>query len=191
MDANFRDVIKADLYRYFDNPSRENVSFWRALFFIPGFKFTFFLRKCAYWKTRHIWPVYIFYRLILNHCRFKYGFDIADNTTIGPGFYLGHFGGVVIHPLAVLGKNVNIAHGVTIGKVNRGRKIGVPVIGDKVWIGAHAIVVGNVKIGSGALIGPGAYVNFDVPENAVVIGNPGNIISYDGSDGYVKNILDI
>ena len=92
----------------------------------------------------------------------------------------------LFHPNAVLGEDVNLAQGVTIGQTNRGRKAGVPVIGDRVWIGANAIVVGAVSIGNDCLIGPGAYVNFDMPPGAVVIGNPGKIVSYAGSAGYVE-----
>jgi serine O-acetyltransferase len=126
----------------------------------------------------------------LSRYRFRYGFEIPDTTSIGPGLYLGHFGGVVVSPLAVIGKNVNIAQGVTIGQTNRGLKVGAPIIGDRVWIGAHALVVGGIHIGNEALIGPGAYVNFDVPDRAVVIGNPGKIVSYAGTEGYVENIVE-
>ncbi len=182
---NANNLIEADLYRYFGQFGRR--AFWRAYLSVPGFRYTYFLRKCAHWRQKHCWPIYAFYRLILNHHRFKYGFDIPDATSIGKGFYLGHFGGVVVNSSTVIGSNVNLAHGVTIGRINRGEKVGVPVIGDKVWIGAHAIVVGNIKIGNGALIGPGAYVNFDVPENAVVMGNPGQIVSDKGNEGYIHN----
>src|SRR3569833_2739201 len=99
----------------------------------------------------------VFYRILLNRYRYRYGFDISYRTNIGPGLYLGHFGGVVINRRAVIGRNVNIAQGVTIGQTNRGRKAGVPVIGDLVWFGADALVVGDIHIGNYALFGPGAY----------------------------------
>ena len=96
----------------------------------------------------------------------------------------------MIHPDAVIGNNVNIAQGVTIGQTSRGNKAGVPVIGERVWIGANAIVVGAVSIGDDCLIGPGAYVNFDLPPRAVVIGNPGKIVSYAGSAGYIERTVE-
>jgi serine O-acetyltransferase len=103
---------------------------------------------------------------------------------------LGHFGGVVISPYAVLGANVNIAQGVTIGATSRGAKMGAPTLEDKVWVGANAVIVGKITIGSEALIAPGAYVNFDVPAKAIVVGNPGKVVSDFGSVGYVNNTVD-
>jgi serine O-acetyltransferase len=104
--------------------------------------------------------------------------------------YLGHFGGVVISPYATLGSNINIAQGVTIGAESRGQRTGVPVLEDRVWVGAHAIIVGKVTIGREALIAPGAFVNFDVPAKAVVLGNPGKVVSNSGSAGYVNRTMD-
>src|ERR1700712_5807826 len=114
---------------------------------------------------------------MLNRYRFRYGFDISPQTSIGPGLYIGHFGGVVISPYAVLGANINIAQGVTIGATSRGARVGAPTLQDRVWVGANAILVGKITIGREALIAPGAYVNFDVPSKAVVMGNPGKIVS--------------
>ena len=129
-------------------------------------------------------------RVLYHHYRFRYGFDISPTARIGPGLYLGHFGGVVVSPRAVLGANVNIAHGVTIGAASRGPRTGAPTLEDRVWVGAHAILVGNITVGHDALIAPGAYVNFDVPPMAVVLGNPGKVVSSEGSIGYVNRTLD-
>ena len=83
--------------------------------------------------------------------------------------------GIVINPEAVIGENVNIATRVTIGKTNRGAKKGVPVIGNRVWIGTNAVIVGKITIGDDVLIASGAYVNVDVPSHSIVIGNPAQI----------------
>jgi serine O-acetyltransferase len=186
------ETLRADAFRY---TGREGI---RPLFGSylrdPGFRFTYYLRKVAYYAPkRKSWGVfaYIYNRLWLNHYRFRYGFDLSPQTQIGPGFYIGHFGGIVVSPYAVLGSNVNIAQGVTIGATNRGNKAGVPVVQDRVWIGAHAILVGKITIGQDALIAPGAYVNFDVPEKAVVLGNPGKIVADTGSAGYVNRIRSV
>ena len=96
---------------------------------------------------------------------------------------------MVISPYATLGSNVNIAQGVTIGAESRGPRKGAPTLEDRVWVGANAIVVGRITIGSDALIAPGAFVNFDVPSRSIVLGNPGKIVSQSGSEGYVNNVL--
>ncbi len=76
---------------------------------------------------------------------------------------------------AKLGANVTLFKGVTIGEILEGAKAGNPHIGDNVTLYANSTVCGNVIIGSGSDIAAGAFVNFDVPQNSVVIGNPGVI----------------
>jgi serine O-acetyltransferase len=95
----------------------------------------------------------------------------------------------VINHKAVIGEDCNIAQGVTIGIVNRGTNKGCPVVGNRVWIGANAVIVGSIKIGNDALIAPLSYVIEDVPEKAVIMGNPAKVVSLNGSEGYVNNIL--
>lgn len=128
------------------------------------------------------------YRLILRHYQIKYGFQIYPETEIGEGLYLGHWGALVINPNVKIGKNCNIAQGVTIGQANRGKNAGFPVIGDEVWIGANAVIVGNIRIGDNVLIAPNAYVNTDVPPNSIVIGNPAQITPNNrATEGYINN----
>ena len=93
------------------------------------------------------------------------------------GLYIGHLGRIIIHPDVTLGKNVNLATGITLGQANRGKLKGVPTIGNNVWIGTNAVVVGNINIGNDVLIAPNAYVNMDVPDHSIVIGNPATIHS--------------
>ena len=184
-------TLRADLYRYAGATDRR--AFVSAYLHEPGFRFVYYLRKVAFYSTKKksfgIFG-YVYNRLLYHHYRFKYGFDISPATSIGPGLYIGHFGGVVISPHAVLGANVNIAQGVTIGATSRGKRLGAPTLEDRVWVGAHAIIVGKVTIGREALIAPGAYVNFDVPAMAVVLGNPGKVVSSAGSQGYVNRTID-
>jgi serine O-acetyltransferase len=191
LDSALLQTLKADLYRYRGKADRR--SFLSAYLHDPGFRFTYYLRKVAYYSAKKqsfgIFG-YIYNRILLNHYRFRYGFDISPTTTIGPGFYLGHFGGIVISPYAVLGANINITKGAIIGAASRGPRIGAPTLEDRVWVGANAIIVGKVTIGREALIAPGAYVNFDVPANAVVLGNPGKVVSDRGSAGYVNQTMD-
>lgn len=182
MDKN----IKSDLYRYTEKPFGF-ISFLRAMF-IPGFRYTYFLRKASKYKTASIPGFY--YRVIVRHFQFKYGYQITPGTIIGEGFYIGHFGHVIISKFAVIGKNCNIAAGVTIGEASRGKLKGYPTIGNYVWMGTNAVIVGNINIGNNVLIAPGAYVNFDVPDNSIVMGNPGAIIpNENATEGYITRIL--
>src|SRR5262249_9164587 len=116
----------------------------------------------------------------------KYGISISSSTNIGSGLHIGHFGGIVINEQSVIGCNCNVSHAVTLGKANRGRNAGYPYIGDNVYIGPGAKIVGSVRIGNNVAIGPNCVVTRDVPDNSVVAGVPGRIISQAGSEGYVN-----
>ncbi|MEO7310318.1 MAG: serine acetyltransferase [Chitinophagaceae bacterium] len=113
------------------------------------------------------------------------GICIPASVKIGHSFYIAHFGAIIMNRHAVFGNNCNISQGVTIGVSGRGVRRGVPQIGDNVYIGANAVVVGNIKVGHNVLIAANSLVNTDVPDNAVVMGVPGDIINYKGSEGYI------
>lgn len=129
---------------------------------------------------------------MLRHYSYKFGFQIPYQTKIGKGLYFSHFGTVVINENAVIGANCNINHNVTIGRQNRGSKKGSPTIGDYVWIGTGSVLVGNITIGNHVLIAPNAYVNFDVPSHAIVLGNPGTIILKENPTAeYINKTLEV
>lgn len=147
----------------------------------------FFLRKA---KRTNSPLIRILCRVILNHYKHKYGLEIPFNTQIGPGLYLGHAFNITINSGAVIGKNCNIHKGVVIGQTNRGKKKGAPHIGDNVWIGINAAVVGNINIGDDVLIAPNSYVNCDIPSHSVVLGNPCVIKpSSFATDGYINRTV--
>jgi serine O-acetyltransferase len=125
--------------------------------------------------------------MILMHYRYKFGISIPVSTEIGFGFYIGHIGNIVISGRSKIGNNCNISHGVTIGRTNRGKYPGAPIIGDNVYIAPGAKVIGKITIGNNAAIGANAVVVESVPDNAVVVGIPGKVISFNGSQGYIHN----
>ncbi len=96
------------------------------------------------------------------------------------GTYFPHPLGIVIHKDTIIGKNCTILQNVTIGKGKYNSLTGrdVPVIGNNVAIAANAVILGGVTIADNAFIGAGAVVVKDVPQSAVVVGNPARIIKY-------------
>lgn len=110
---------------------------------------------------------------------------------LGGGLYLGHPYNITINPNARIGRNCNIHKGVVIGQTNRGARKGTPTIGDKVWIGINAAIVGNITIGDDVLIAPNSYVNIDIPSHSVVFGNPCVVKHRDwATEGYINHIAD-
>jgi Serine acetyltransferase len=114
------------------------------------------------------------------------GICIPFECNIGPGFYVGHFGGIFVDSQARIGSNCNLAQGVTIGEGGRGELHGVPTLGDRVHIGANAVILGKITIGNDAVIGPGAVVMNPVPACGVAMGNPARVIGNSGSFDFVN-----
>jgi serine O-acetyltransferase len=182
---NPNDSISADLARYKDE-ARSSILLYALQ--IPGFRYTYILRKASFSKKKSISG--LFYRLLLRIYSVKYGFQINPSTKIGKGLYIGHRGTIIVNSLSVIGACCNLSPGVTIGQTNRGSKKGSPVLGDRVWVGTNAVIVGGIKIGDNVLIAPNAYVNVDVPSNSIVIGNPAQIIyKENATENYIDNCI--
>lgn len=185
MNNCLKKLIESDFYRHYAGNKPQ--LFWKkrnvALYC------TIIYRKAHFYSsTKGVLNslLAIYYRYKLNTLSRKYLFQIPYLATIGKGFNLVHFGRVIVAPNVIIGSNCNMFTGVTIGSTTRGSKKGVPQIGDNVWIGPNVAIVGGVKIGNNVLIAANSYVNFDVPANSIVIGNPGKIIpSENATDGYI------
>jgi len=105
-----------------------------------------------------------------------FGVDIHPGARIGSGILFDHATGIVIGETAVVGNDVSILHGVTLGGTGKESGDRHPKVGDGVLIGAGASVLGNVRIGAGAKIGAGAVVLRDVPEGTTAVGNPAKAV---------------
>jgi len=94
--------------------------------------------------------------------------DLSNN--IGKGFYIGHFGGIIIR--GDFGDYCSIGQCVTVGTKGAGKSDGHPMFGDEVYIGAGAIIIGNIEVGNGVVIGANAVVTRSIPNNMLAIGIP-------------------
>lgn len=175
-------IFKKDLYRYY---GVEKETFRQKLARPPQIKYLLVLRKCSCAKNKF---TRFFYRWKLKRIQQKTLIQIPYTASIGEGFYIGHYGRIIINGCAIIGKNVNIATGCTIGEDIRGERKGAPTISDCVWIGTNSVIVGKIKIGTDVLIAPNSFVNFDVPDHSVVIGNPAKIIHKENAtEGFICN----
>ena len=149
--------------------------------------FQYFYRK---FQESSFIPLKTFYRVLFRYFKNKHHIELSVETIIGEGLYIGHPCCITINSRAILGKNINIHKGVTIGQENRGKRKGTPVIGNNVWIGINATIVGQIHIGNDVLIAPNSYVNCDVPDHSIVFGNPCNIIHKDfATEGYINRTV--
>jgi serine O-acetyltransferase len=120
-------------------------------------------------------PLKLFSFIANKFCEIFMEMCIDPEATIGEGLYMGHIGGIHINSGVVVGRNCDITHRVTIGTSAMGRQ-GAPIIGDDVYIGTGATLVGKIKIGNGAKIAANTLVIGNVPDGATVMGVPGRII---------------
>lgn len=175
------DALKADTHRQYGTFSWGRVI--KGALTLRNFRVVLTLRLCqAAARARGpakllLIPCKLLHRLACHWAAMDFSWQIAA----GDGLSITHGWGLVVSPGAKLGRNVTLFHGVTLGRRDRisadgTRHVGYPVIEDEVWIGPHAIIVGDVTIGRGSRIGGGAFVTESVPPYSVVSGNPSAIV---------------
>jgi serine O-acetyltransferase len=124
----------------------------------------------------HVWPLlqvcWPIYYLLSRFARVAYDIRLELSADIGPGFYIGHFGAIRVSRCRI-GANCSISHSTSITAAADGKG---PIIGDRVWIGAHAQIIGPHRIGSDATVGAGTVIQGDVPEGVLCLGNPARLV---------------
>ena len=164
--------IKEDIKTIYDkDPAAENIL--EVLFCYPGLHALIMHRiahKLNYWKIPLI-P-----RIISNISRFFTGIEIHPAARIGRRFFIDHGIGVVIGATTIIGDDVLLYQGVTLGGTGKEHGKRHPTLGDNIVIGSGAKVLGNITIGSNSRIGAGSVVIDNVPENSTVVGIPGRIV---------------
>lgn len=134
-------------------------------------------------RTAHFFyklKLFFLARLISQISRHFTGIEIHPGAQIGKGFFIDHGMGVVIGETTIIGDNVLLYQGVTLGGTGLEKAKRHPTIGNNVVIGTGAKVLGNITIGDNSYIGANAVVIKDVPPNSTVVGVPGRITKQDG-----------
>jgi serine O-acetyltransferase len=152
-------------------------SFFEVLFLYQG------LHALVSYRVAHfLYTIKLFFlaRLLSQFARFLTGIEIHPGSKIGQRLFIDHGMGVVVGETAIIGNDVLIYQGVTLGGtgVEKGKRH--PTIGNNVVIGTGAKVLGNITIGDNSYIGANAVVIKDVPPNSTVVGVPGRITKQDG-----------
>jgi len=167
--------IKADIARY----RAEGDSQWRILtnpvvWNLLWYRFGHWL-YCENAPRLLRLPLKVIYKIGYRLQEVLMQMRLEPTAQIGGGLMLSHVGSINLHPDTVIGTDCDIAHSVTIGVSTLGRP-GVPRLGNKVYVGTGATLIGNIKIGDGATIAANTLVITSVPPGATVIGVPGRVI---------------
>lgn len=118
-------------------------------------------------------------RYISQRAARKTGIEIHPGATIGKGFFIDHGSGVIIGETAIVGDNVTLYQGVTLGGTGKETGKRHPTIGDNVMISAGAKIIGSFTVGENSKIGAGSVVLEEVPPNCTVVGVPGRVVKRD------------
>lgn len=151
--------LKSVFYELFD------AGMWVVIFYRASR--CFFLAKIP--LVKHFLRLAGFFIFKLSEAFF--GVSLPPSVDIGPGLYIGHTGLLIFHHQVKIGSNFSVTHGVTIGAGGVG-KIGVPEIGNNVYVGSGAKILGKIKVGDNVRIGANAVVVRDLPASCTAVGVP-------------------
>ena len=184
--GGIKGMIKKDLLRNWDlargNKLQKMISVYRS----PGAHAVVVFRFGHWLKRRNIVIRILLeplYALQYNWIRTRWGIEINRSARIGEGLYIGHFGGVQISGAITIGRNASISQKTVVGgRGGKGEDKGAPTIGDNVYIAPGAVIFGKIKIGDNVKIGANTVIYDDIPDNAIVVLDPGyKIVSYKGN----------
>ncbi len=148
-------------------------SIFEVLFCYPGLH-ALIMHRIAH--KLNYWHLYFIARCISNFSRFMTGIEIHPNARIGRRFFIDHGMGVVIGETTIIGDDVLLYQGVTLGGTGNEHGKRHPTLANNVVVGSGAKVLGNIEIGENVRIGAGSVVIDSVPDNSTVVGVPGRII---------------
>ena len=188
-----RELIREDIYRYIILPENEGkASILRIIITLYDKEelWATIVYRLWHWAFTQVKPS-IFKKILMilidflsKIIRILTGIVFPFDAIIGKGLYIAHYP-VIIGP-AVMGEYCNVSYNSLIGFGGREGKSGRPEIGNRVFVGPGAVIIGKIKVGNNVAIGANAVVTKDIPDNAVVAGIPAKIINYEGSADYIK-----
>src|SRR6202012_5917266 len=170
------DRIREDIRSVFERDPAAR-SWFEVITCYPGLWAVWFHRAAhRLWKAH----LRLLARLISQHARFVTGIEIHPAATIGRRLFIDHGMGVVVGETAIIGNDLTLYQGVTLGGTGKGHGKRHPTICDNVFIGNNSNVLGNITSGENSRIGAGSVVLTDVPPNSTAVGVPAHIVYRNG-----------
>lgn len=142
------------------------------VFLYPSFKVKLYYKISHFLYKR---KRFLIARIISEKAKRKTGIEIHPGATIGKNLFIDHGMGVVIGETCIIGDNVTLFHGVTLGGTGKEKGKRHPTIGNNVFIGSGAKILGNITIGNNVKIGANSVILESIPDNVTVVGIPGKI----------------
>ena len=180
------DNLRADVQSVMERDPAAK-SKWEVLLCYP------YVKAMAYHRIAHkqyLKGHMVLARWISQHARHVTGIEIHPGATIGKGFFIDHGNGVVIGETTIIGDNVTVYQGVTLGGTGKDTGKRHPTIGNNVTIGAGAKVLGPFRVGDNSRVAAGAVVLNEVPDNATAVGVPARVVRVGGQRIFDNSTLD-
>ena len=174
--SSFFQSVREDIAAVFESDPAAR-SYFEVLLCYPGLH-ALWAHRVNHWLWRHglRFPA----RFLSQFARLLTGIEIHPGAQIGHRLFIDHGMGVVIGETAIVGDDVTLYQGVTLGGTGKEKGKRHPTINNKVVIGTGARVLGNITVGENSRIGAGSVVLRNIPENSTVVGVPGHIVLRDG-----------
>lgn len=187
-------TIRADVRRYFDEPTYGTLDVIRMCYTEESLLYLMSWRVAHRVERIRFKPAKLALRLVHLYTTHKLlglllGMRVDIRARIGEGLMLAHRGCIYIGPVEI-GRNCNISQETTIGQGRVGTdRHGVPRLGDNVYVAPGAKLFGKITIGNNVSIGANAVVSKDIPDNAIVVGNPGRVIGFQNANPNTPNAI--
>lgn len=166
------DHVRADYRRYAALDGAHGVVGFFKVTTTYGFLAAFVYRYGRWTRAIRPWllslPFKLAYRVLNVFVELVFGISVSTNSDIGPGLYIGHFSSIFLHCNA--GRNLSVGQDVTIGYKGAGKSTRFPTLGDDVYVGTGARILGDIRVGHGCVIGANTVVTKDVPDRTRVVG---------------------
>ena len=177
-----KDIVYSDLYRL--KGQKSPILLIKTILLNKVFRRLFYYRVIS--NSKNVIVTNLF-RILNYFLRSRVYVDLPKTVQIGKGVLFIHPYGITFNSKSIIGDNFTILKGATIGNTKSGNS-GTPKIGNNVYVGLNSTIVGNITIGDNVLIASNSFVNFDVPNDSIVLGNPGVIHHKENASApYIKN----